>query len=286
MVNAGLVLEGGGLRGVFTSGVLRRFVDEDLWFSKIYGVSMGACSGANYVSRQPERNRIVNISFVNDPRYLSWLRLLRGGDLFGMEFIFKTIPHSIVPFDYAAFRNNPVRFWVGVTDCSTGEAWHLEKGEFADTVENVDAVFQATASLPLIAKPVLFRGRTVMDGGIADAVPIRKSITEGDAKHVIVLTQMRGYRKKTNQSRIPWRLWYPGYPGLVWMLDRRNEVYNETMDLIEDMEARGEAFVIRPETTLGIGRICRKPKKLYDLYDIGYFEAQKRMDALRAYLSS
>ena len=286
MVDAGLVLEGGGLRGVFTSGVLRRFVDEDLWFSHIYGVSMGACSGANYVSRQPERNRIVNISFVKDSRYLSWLRLLRGGDLFGMEFIFKTIPHSIVPFDYAAFRDNPARFWVGVTDCMTGEAWHLEKGEFADAAEDLDTVFQATASLPLIAKPVRFRGRTVMDGGIADAVPIRKSIKEGNAKRVIVLTQVRGYRKKTNRRRMPWRIWYPEYPGLVRMLSRRNETYNETMEMIEDMEARGEAFVIRPRTTLGIGRICRKSKKLYDLYDIGYFEAQNRMESLRKYLSS
>ncbi|SDB05584.1 Predicted phospholipase, patatin/cPLA2 family [Desulfonatronum thiosulfatophilum] len=285
MIDAGLVLEGGGLRGVFTSGVLRRFVDEGLWFANIYGVSMGACSGANYVARQPERNRIVNISFVNDSRYLSWMRLLRGGDLFGMEFIFRTIPHFIVPFDYAVFRDSPITFFVGMTDCLTGEAVHVEKKEFANTVEGVDTVFQATASLPLIAKPIQYQGRMVMDGGIADAVPIRKSMAEGDAKRVIVLTQARGYRKKTNGFQLPWRIWYPDYPGLVRILTRRNHVYNETMDLIEEMEVRDEAFVIRPATTLGIGRICRTPKKLYDLYDIGYFEAQKRMEALREYLS-
>lgn len=284
MINAGLVLEGGGLRGVFTSGVLRRFMDEGLWFSSVYGVSMGACNGANYVARQPERNRIVNIRFVNDPRYLSWRRLLTGKDLFGMQFIFQTVPRRIVPFDYAAFRANPVKFWVGLTDCVRGEAVWLEKSEFTHSDESVDTVFQATASLPVISAPVNHAGRVVMDGGIADPIPVRKCVDQGEARRVIILTQPAGFVKKPTKNGWACRLRHSELAGMHRLLSRRHDVYNSSLAMIESMEARGECFVIRPETTMGVGRICRKPKKLYDLYDHGYFTAESRAQALREYL--
>lgn len=287
LTNAGLVLEGGGLRGVFTSGVLRRLMDEGMWFASVYGVSMGACNGANYVARQPERNRIVNIRFVNDPRYLSWRRLLTGKDLFGMQFIFQTVPRRIVPFDYDVFlRANPVKFWVGLTDCVRGEAVWLEKSEFAEADDSVDEVFRATASLPVISSPVRYGGRMVMDGGIADPIPVQKCLQEGETKRVIVLTQPAGYAKKPSKSGLLCRLRHPEFTGMRRLLARRHEVYNATLAAIREMESQGEAFVIRPETTMGVGRICRRPKKLYDLYDHGYFAAQGRMDALRAYLGS
>jgi len=285
-INAGLVLEGGGLRGVFTSGVLRRLMDEGLWFASVYGVSMGACNGANYVASQPERNRMVNTRFVNDSRYLSWRRLLRGKDLFGMQFIFQTVPREIVPFAYDSFRDSPARFWVGVTDCIEGEAVWLEKSDFADSGESVDTVFQATASLPVISAPVHYAGRIVMDGGIADPIPIRKCLQHGDAKQVLVLTQPAGFVKQPSKSMWACRWRHPDLAGMHRLLAHRHEVYNATLALIESMQARGEVFVIRPETTMGVGRICRTPKKLYDLYDHGYFMAESRMQSLRAYLES
>lgn len=286
LTNAGLVLEGGGLRGVFTSGVLRRFMDEGLWFASVYGVSMGACNGANYVALQPERNRMVNIGFVRDRRYLSWMRLLRGGELFGMEFIFQVVPRRIIPFDYAAFRDSPVKFRVVLTDCERGEAVWLEKGEFARNDDSVDDVFRATASLPVVSTPVRFQGRMFMDGGIADPIPVRACVEHGDAKRVIVLTQPDGYVKKPSKSgwTCGWR--NPELPGMHRLLARLHDVYNQSLAATRDMEARGEAFVIRPDTTMGVGRICRNPKRLYDLYDHGYFAAQRRMDALRAYLAA
>lgn len=286
LTNAGLVLEGGGLRGVFTSGVLRRLMDEGLWFSSIYGVSMGACNGANYVASQPERNRMVNIRFVNDSRYLSWRRLLAGKDLFGMRFIFQTVPRQIVPFAYDAFRDSPARFWVGVTDCVQGEAVWLEKSEFAHSNESVDTVFQATASLPVISAPVRYAGRIVMDGGIADPIPIHKCLRQEDAKRVVVLTQPAGFVKQPSKSMWVCRWRHPELAGMHRLLARRHEIYNETLAMIESMQSKGEVFVIRPETTMGVGRICRKPKKLYDLYDHGYVTAQGQMQALRAYLAS
>lgn len=286
LTSAGLVLEGGGLRGVFTSGVLRRLMDEGLWFPSVYGVSMGACNGANYVATQPERNRMVNIRFVNDARYLSWRRLLAGKDLFGMRFIFQTVPRKIVPFAYDAFRDSPARFWVGVTDCVQGEAVWLEKDDFAHSNESVDAVFQATASLPVISSPVHYAGQIVMDGGIADPIPIRKSLQQGDAKRVVVLTQPSGFVKQPSKSMWACRWRHPELAGMHRLLAHRHEVYNATLALIESMQARGEVFVIRPETTMGVGRICRNPQKLYDLYDHGYFMAESRIQALRVYLAS
>ena len=281
---AGLVLEGGGLRGIFSAGILRRFVDEGLSFTSLYGVSMGACNGVNFTSRQHERNRIVSIKYVNDPRYLSFLRLLKGGDLFGMDFIFREIPYHLSPFDYEAFHNNPTKFWIGVTDCNSGNAVYFEKKQFGN-IDECCAILKASASLPLISKPVSFNNSTYMDGGIADPIPIRKCMDEGEKKRVILLTQPAGYQKKASKGELLCRMRYPHFKEMNKILSYRHEVYNDTLSMIENMEQRGEAFVIRPETTLGVGRVCRNQKKLYQLYDEGYFAAQRKADALREYLA-
>ena len=155
----GLVLEGGGLRGVYTSGVLRFFMDKGIIFPYVVGVSMGVCNGANYISKQPERNRVVNIDYVNDPRYLSYKRLLLKGELFGMDFIFNTLPFSLVPFDQDSFLNNEAKFVIGVTDCETGEAVYYERSELGDDSMEL---FKATCSLPFLARPVHYKGRIFM----------------------------------------------------------------------------------------------------------------------------
>lgn len=280
---SGLVLEGGGLRGIFSAGVLRRFVDEGFSFSSVYGVSMGACNGINFLSEQHERNRIVNIRFVNDPRYLSFRRLLKGGDLFGMNFIFRELPYHIVPLDYDTFQNSSSKFWIGVTDCHSGAPVYFEKQQL-NNIDELTSVLQASASLPLISKPVSFRNSTYMDGGIADPVPIRKCMKE-EPKRVIILTQPSDYQKQASKGERLCRMRYPHFKGMLNTLSSRHEAYNDTLSLIESMEKRGEAFVIRPETTLGIGRVCRNQKMLYQLYDDGYFAAQNRADALRQYLA-
>jgi len=276
-----LVLEGGGLRGVYTSGVLRLFMDRGIFFPYVIGVSMGACNAANYVSRQPERNRIVNIRYVNDPRYLSYLRLLMGGELFGMEFIFDTIPNSLVPFDYETFRGSDTTCVTVVTDCATGTPLYFEKDELG---ENYLSVLQASTCLPFIARPVRFNGRVLMDGGISDSVPIRRSIDDGNTRHVLILTRPKGYRKKPSPIGRIARLRYPRLPGLYEALARRHIGYNETMDRIDGMEQRGEAFVIRPRSELPVGRIERNREKLYLTYDQGYRDASDSYDELHRYL--
>ena len=280
---AGLILEGGGLRGVYTSGVLRFFMDKGISFPYVIGVSMGACNAANYVSRQPERNRIVCIRYVHDPRYISYSRLLLRGELFGMKFIFDTLPRSLVPFDFKTFMENDVKCITVVTDCETGETLYYDKKELG---EDYFKVLQASNSLPFVARPVHYQGRILMDGGLSDAAPIRKSIDDGNTKNVLILTRPKGYRKKRPRFLRFAALRYSRYRGLCEALASRHIGYNDTMDFIDQLEQRGEVFVIRPQLPLNVGRAERNKDKLYGAYDQGYSDAATCYVRLCSYLNS
>jgi predicted patatin/cPLA2 family phospholipase len=278
-----LVLEGGGLRGVYTSGVLRFFMGKGIYFPYVIGVSMGACNAANYVSRQPERNRIVCIRYVNDPRYISYSRLLMRGELFGMKFIFDTLPRSLVPFDFKTFMDNDVKCLTVVTDCETGETLYYDKKELG---EDYLKILQASNSLPFVAKPVHYERRTLMDGGLTDAVPIRKSIDDGNTRNVLILTRPKGYRKKQPRFIRFAAMRYSRYKGLCEALASRHTRYNETMDFIDQLEQRGEVLVIRPRLALNVGRAERNKDKLYAAYDQGYSDAATCYVGLCSYLNS
>jgi len=279
--NAALVLEGGGLRGAFSSGALRRFVDDKLYFAYVIGVSMGACNAANYVSLQPERNRIVNTRYIRDSRYISYRRLLFGGDLFGMNFIFDDLPNRLVPFDQKTFLENPMRCITGVTDCVTGQALYYDKNDLGG---DYLVVLKASSSLPFIAKPVEYKGRFLMDGGLADSIPVRRAAEDGWKKRVVILTRPKAYRKKP--SRLPGFLLmrYRKFPGLVRNLQTRYIHYNETVDYIEAAESRGEIFVIRPDAEPPAGRVERDPAKIHLAYDQGYAAASACFEKLLEYL--
>ncbi len=283
VTHAGLVLEGGGLRGVYTAGVLRFFMDRQLSFPYVIGVSMGACNAANYVARQPERNRIVNIRYVTDHRYLSYFRLFTRGELFGMDFIFDTIPNLLVPFDFKGFMQSSQKCVTVVTDCETGKPRYYEKRELA---QDYLTVLKASVSLPFAAKPVCYRGHLLMDGGIADSIPIRKSLADHNTRNVLVLTRPRGYRKKKKGVMGLAKIRYPRYPGLCEALKNRHARYNQTLDFIEDLEKKGEICVIRPTRALAVGRAERNREKLYRAYDQGYEDAADQYPALGAYLNA
>ena len=278
-----LVLEGGGLRGVYTSGVLQFLMEQRLFFGYVIGVSMGACNAANYISNQPLRNLIVNIRFVNDRRYLSYRRLFLKGELFGMNFIFDTIPNRLVPFDYETFRNSTQRCVVTATDCMSGEAVYYEKAKLG-----VDylKVLQASCSLPLIARPVHFDGRTLMDGGLSDPIPLAKSIRDGNRKQVLILTRHKGYIKKSSWLlNLLIRLRYPHFKGMQKAMARRAARYNRTMEWIETLEEAGEILVLRPRAPLNVDRIDRNKATLYAAYDQGYVDANKDFERLCDYLT-
>jgi len=281
LTNAALVLEGGGLRGTFTSGVLRRFTDDKLYFEYVIGVSMGACNAANYVSLQPERNRIVNTRYVRDSRYISYRRLLFGGDLFGMDFIFREIPNKLIPYDFKTFLENPTRCITVATDCITGQALYYDKNDLGD---DYLTVLKAASSLPFFAKPVKYNGRILMDGGLSDAIPVRHALDDGFKKRVVILTRQKGYRK--TPSRMPKFMLnrYKKFPGLLQNMKTQYSRYNETIDYIEELEAKGEIFVIRPDVPPAAGRVERNIEKIYQTYDQGYDAASKCFPRLLAYL--
>ncbi|MBN2281676.1 MAG: patatin family protein [Candidatus Marinimicrobia bacterium] len=277
----GLVLEGGGLRGVFTSGVLQFLMEKDIYFPYVIGVSMGACNAANYISKQVERNKRVNIEFVNDQRYLSYRRLLLKGELFGMDFIFDTIPNRLVPFDFDTFYNSNQQNWTVVTDCISGQPLYYENKEVG---EDYLHILQASASLPFIAKPVHYRGKILMDGGLSDSVPVYKSIEHGNKKNVVILTRPFGYRKSPSNIYKLAGFRFPHYKGLQYCLKNRWRVYNETMEALEKLEKSGNILVIRPETDLALKRTERNKKALYRGYDLGYKTMKDQYEKLLEFL--
>lgn len=279
---AALILEGGGLRGNYTAGVLRYFMDKGLYFPYVIGVSIGACNGSNYVARQPERNRVVNTRYVKDPRFLSYRRLFAGGGLFGMGFVFGTIPLQLVPFDFEQFFRSDQRHITTVTDCVTGKSRYYEKDRLDHHAFMV--VLQAGCSLPLLQKPVRFDGRMLMDGGIADPIPLRKSMTDGNTRHVLILTQPRGYRKKASVFTRLVQLRYAHFPALCRAFSERHRRYNETTAYLDQRERCGAVFTIRPATPLAVGRAERNKDKLTAVYDRGYDDAAAHYGALSAYL--
>ncbi|WP_127497246.1 patatin-like phospholipase family protein [Paenibacillus glycanilyticus] len=279
--NIGLVLEGGGMRGVYTAGVLEYFSEHNVYFPYMIGVSAGACMGASYLSRQLGRNRTVNVEWVSDPRYISWKNLWKKGQLFGMDFIFDEIPNRHVPFDYAAFERSPEEFVIGTTDCETGETVYYRKSE-----QDFDLLrlLRASSSLPFIAPIVEYGGRKLLDGGISDPIPLGKAESDGYKRNLLILTRNGDYRKSA--GRFSWIVQraYRKYPRLVERMLGRHERYNETLDDIAEQEKNGTVFVIRPQETLVVGRMERDPAKLDALYKQGYEDAKRMMPQLRKWM--
>lgn len=282
MYSSGLVLEGGGMRGVYTAGVLDYFLEQKLYFPYVIGVSAGACHGSSYVSKQHGRNRQVTIDYVKHRDYISYRNLILKKELFGMDFIFEKLPNELVPFDFTTFNSSTDKFLIGTTDCLTGEPVYYEKSEFpADVLK----LIRASSTLPFMAPAIEFQGKTLMDGGIADPIPIRKAMNDKVNKNVIILTKHRGYRKKKSSfSWVP-KYAYKQFTGLTSALETRYKVYNETLDYIEELESKKEILVIRPSRTMKVGRAERNPVKLTQLYELGYEDAKKEYESMLEWLS-
>ncbi|WP_379970154.1 patatin family protein [Ectobacillus sp. sgz5001026] len=279
--NAGLVLEGGGMRGVYTAGVLELFMEQNMFFPYVIGVSAGACNAASYLSRQNGRNKEVNIGYINHPNYLSYRNLFRKGQLFDMDFIFQEIPTEHVPFDFDTYFAAKEHFVIGATDVETGNPVYFEKD---GTQEEALTMLRASSSLPFIAPVVEFREKKLMDGGISDPIPIRKAMQDGAEKVVLVLTRNEGYEKKP--SKFGWiaKQAYRKYPKLVEQMLTRYQTYNETLRYVEQLEKEGKVFIIRPFEPLQVGRMEKDVHKLELLYEQGYRDAKRQSEKLKEYL--
>ncbi|MDD4084734.1 MAG: patatin family protein [Acidaminococcaceae bacterium] len=263
--NTGLVLEGGGMRGMFSAGVFEAFMQEEVEFPYATAVSAGACNVVSYLSKQPLRTRRIIDEYVADSRYCSLGNLLRTGSLFGFDFILKEIPQKLLPFDYDAFYRSPCELYVGATDCKTGDMVWFPKEAMGSDFEPL----RASSSLPFLAPVVKIDGYELMDGGLADPIPVEKAMADGYERNVIVLTRNPGYYSTENYPLWLLKLWYAKYPKLIEVIRTRSENYNRQMALAEKLEAEGRAVIIRPLEPLTIGRLDRKPQELLQLHDHG-----------------
>ncbi|AYC28469.1 patatin-like phospholipase family protein [Paenisporosarcina cavernae] len=283
MFDSGLILEGGGMRGVYTAGVLEFFMEKECYFPYVIGVSAGACQGASYLSRQKGRNRSVTIDYLSHPDYISLKNLFFKKELFGMDLIFDHIPNNLVPFDFETFNVGKERFVIGTTDCYTGQAVYHDKN--AESAEML-SIIRASSSLPFMAKPVEIAGQTLMDGGIADPIPLYKAKLDGVEKPVIVLTKQKGYRKKKSFLSKAYKLFYKEFPGLTNALETRWHRYNELLDTIERLEDEGKVFVIRPSNDFGVSRAERDITKLENFHQQGYEDARAVYEEMTMWLGA
>ena len=271
-MKTGLVLEGGAMRGLFTAGVLDVLMERGVRFDGLVGVSAGACFGCNYKSGQIGRVIRYNKRFARDPRYCSWKSLFTTGDLFGAEFCYRTLPMELDVFDGAAFEKNPMEFHIVATDCSTGKPVYkrLDKAD-----ERAFDWIRASASMPLVSRPVEIDGEFYLDGGLSDGIPLRYFESIGYERNVVITTRPRGYRKFPKRSMCFLKPLLHRYPTIYEALKTRHSWYNKTLEYIDERVAAGNAVLIAPGEPLQISRVCHDPDVMQRVYDVGRRAGEK-----------
>lgn len=280
-MKTGLVLEGGGMRGAFTTGVLDFFAEKNVHFDNIIGVSAGACHAVSYVSKQPGRALRVITDYLDDKRYCGAYSLLTTGDLFGVKMIYDIIPNQYDHVDYDAFNENPLKMQAVISNSITGKA---EYPYINDLRADLIAV-RASSSLPLVSRPVYINGTPYFDGGICDSIPLRKSEEEGFEKNVVVLTQPRNFTKKPTGMASFIKLKMRKYPKLIDAMNNRHIMYNNTLDYIKKQEAAGKVFVIAPDEPLPVKRVEKDREKLIHCHKIGYDICNRKYNELVDFLN-
>lgn len=277
---ANLVLEGGAMRGQFTAGVLDFFSDRGLFCERVVGVSAGALCGYNYVAGEDGRSCYLNTKYCADWRYLSLKSFVRTGNACGREFAFDEIPNRLEPFNYAAFDASPMRLVTVASNLETGEA---DYHEFSDARADLPYLI-ASSSMPLVSQIVEVGGKSLLDGGTCDSVPILYSLLTGAEKHIVVLTQASDYKKGPDKLMALMRQRYAAYPHYLERLQHRHYEYNRAYRMLPRLHDAGRAFVIRPPKPVTVASMEKDPEKLFALYEQGYAEAARAWPALSAYL--
>jgi len=267
----GLVLEGGGMRGIYTVGVLDFLLDHDIQTDYVIGVSAGACHGASYVSNQRGRSYKINTEYLGDSRYLSFKNYLKTKSLFGMDFLFDEIPNKLNLFDYDHFLSSNCEFVTGVTDVQTGKPVYFGKEHF----NHDNTVLRASSSIPIFSPIVEYKGGKYLDGGTSDPIPVRKAIEDGCDQVIVVLTRDRGYIKPQESFRTIYKRAFKKYPEMIRLLDERQQIYNDTLQYIKRLEKEGRAVVVAPAQPIKISRFEKNLEVLNGLYNMGMNDTAK-----------
>lgn len=280
-MNTGLVLEGGGLRALFTAGVTDVMLEHGIRFDGIVGVSAGATFGCNYKSEQAGRALRYNLTFKDDPRYMGLRCLLSTGDLVGADFSYHTLPNELDLFDHETYNANPAEFHVVATDVLTGEPVYHRIDAMDD--EGLEWL-RASASMPLVSRPVAVGGRQLLDGGISDSIPLRYFQQQGFGRNVVILTQPKGFFKRRTKLMPLFRLFMRKYPAIIAAMARRHEMYNDQLCYLEEQERKGNILLIYPQDTLPIGRTEQDERKMCHVYGMGREKGERMLAEIQAFL--
>lgn len=282
MIKAALVLEGGALRGMYTSGVLDTFLKNNMEFECVAGVSAGALNAMSYISKQPGRSAKINLEYCDDPRYIGRKAFIKNKGIIGYDYLFGDISENKVPFDYKSFENMNQRFIIVTTNCEKAETEYLEKSNCNDLFKAA----QASSSMPLASAIVEINNNHYLDGAVTTSIPVKWALEQGYEKVVVVLTRDKTYRKPmlSNKMKKLYKLAYHKYPKLIEKLNTMPERYNKLQDEIIDLEKEGKIFIIRPEKEVTVSRLEKDKEKLENLYKEGIAETEKNLDALKEYL--
>lgn len=275
-----LVLEGGAMRGIYTSAIIDTFLDENIKIDTLIGVSAGALFGVNYVSKQKGRSLRYNKKYIKDKNYMGVYSLIKTGNIVNTEMAYNKIPNELDPFDEKTFQKSKTKFYLTVTDIETGKP---EYKHITNTAKEMN-LFRATGSMPFVSQIVEYEGKKYLDGALGDSIPVLKAKEMGFEKIIVVLTQPEDYRKKKNPQWLA-KLFYRKYPNLINAINTRYIKYNETLEIIKDLEHKKEIFVIRPSSSLNISRIEKDIEKIDNTYELGLKDAKKAMKRLKKYLS-
>ena len=280
---ATLVLEGGATRGIFTSGALDYLMERDLYFSDVIGVSAGSCNAVDYVSRQPGRTRDCMIPTDKEGKYYYGIRdFVKEKSLMNMDLIFDKYPKELLPFDFETYFNSEINCQIVTTNCLTGKAEYMTEDSDNDRLMKL---CRASSSMPLLTPIVNIENVPYLDGGLADSVPIRRAQQMENEKIVVILTKNQGYRKSVlspTMQRVYKRA-YKSYPNLIRTIFRRSFEYNKTMNYLDQLEKRGEIFILRPQVK-PVSRLERNKETLHEFYEHGYKYTERKFDDLMEYL--
>lgn len=282
--NIGLVLQGGGMRGVFTSGVLDAFMENEIKFPYVIGVSAGANNGSSYVTGQKGRSKRIYLEWSKDKRFCGWNNFIKERSYFGMDFLFDHLPNELEPFDYRAFYDSNTTFVTGVTNCKTGKSDYLKQKEH-EPLLYMNKVMRASSSLPLISKIVKIGDEEYIDGGLSDAIPVKESIKDGNRYNVVIMTRDIKYRSKPASRLHPGKLLFLKYPRLITLHNCIHEIYNSTIDYILQLEKEEKVYVFYPKAEVNVNRMEKDMIRMELLYEEGYKQGIQQMNDLKRWLN-
>ena len=279
-MKTGIVLEGGGKRGIYAAGVLDVLLEHNIVADGLIGTSAGAVNGCSYVSRQYQRNIRYNIRFAKEKKYMSIYSLITTGNVVGTKFAYDLLPNVLEKFDYESFEKSPIDFYATCSNLETGKAEYILcttlRGKYMDYL-------RASASLPYVSQIVEVDGKKLLDGGVCDSIPLKAFQNMGYTKNLVVLTRPKGYMKKPENNLMA-EVFYGKYPKFVSAMKNRFAVYNRTVRYVEQQEKEGNIFLLRPSKSIKVGRMEKDAEKIKALYQLGKDDANRHLQEIALFL--